>query len=117
RGALVSVRRAIEAIRALDAAPLSQGLGEANAARCLRDACDDILAGLDRAIEGWTDPPRSVALVAAHGVFTSPLEWVALYAARGVPIHVKASARDPAFVEAMTRAFQNEGLAVSASTE
>jgi hypothetical protein len=58
-----------------------------------------------------------VGIVAAHGVFTSPLEWMALYAAVGAAVRVKASARDPLFVAAVADAFRGEGLDVTASTD
>jgi hypothetical protein len=112
-----AAQRAVRRVAALDAGPLSQGLSAPNAARALREACDQVSAGLDAALHGWSDPPRSVGIVAAHGVFTSPLEWVALYAARGVAVRVKASARGPAFATEVARAFRAEGLDVTASTE
>ncbi len=112
-----AVLRAIATVRSFDAVPLSQGLSDENATRSLHEACDLVTAGLEAAIRNWRQPPRSVGIVAAHGVFTSPLEWMALYAARGVAVHVKASARDPAFVSETARAFRAEGLEVTASTD
>ena len=112
-----AVRRAVANVRSLDAAPLSQGLSAANARRSLHEACDLVAAGLDAALRDWEDPPRSVGIVAAHGVFTSPLEWMALYAAAGAAVRVKASGRDPRFVTAAADAFRAEGLDVTASTD
>lgn len=112
-----AVRRAVANVRALDAAPLSQGLSAANATRSLHEACDLVAAGLDAALRDWDDRPRSVGIVAAHGVFTSPLEWMALYAAAGAAVRVKASGRDPRFVTAAADAFRTEGLDVTASTD
>ena len=112
-----AVRRAVASVRSLDAGPLSQGLSAANATRSLHEACDLVTAGLDAAVRDWGSPPASVGIVAAHGVFTSPLEWMALYAAAGAAVRVKASGRDPRFVTAAADAFRTEGLDVTASTD
>lgn len=112
-----AVRRAVANVRLLDAAPLSQGLSAANARRSLDEACDLVASGLEAGLRDWDDPPRSVGIVAAHGVFTSPLEWMALYAAAGTAVRAKASGRDPRFVTAAADAFRAEGLDVTASTD
>jgi len=53
-----------------------------------------------------------VAVVAAPGVFTAPLEWVAVFAAAGIPVCLKASRRAPHFGRALADAFSAEGLEV-----
>jgi hypothetical protein len=55
--------------------------------------------------------------VVAWGVFTSPIEWVALFAAAGCRVHLKAPSRGPALCEALAGAFRASGLPVTASTD
>ena len=61
--------------------------------------------------------PKRVAVVCAHGVFTSPLEWVALYAAAGCRVLVKAPSRAPAFAVALCEDLAAEGLPVEVQTD
>ena len=112
------VLRALAGLRAIDPAPLSQGLSAANATRRLHEAVDAITErGLLDALAASRRRPRRVAVVAAHGVFTSPLEWVALYAAAGCAVHLKAPRRDPAFCAELVRHLHEAGLPVTLGTD
>ena len=72
------------------AAPLAQASAE-NAAECFRLACEPLRReALQRALAVPGRRPPDVTIAAAWGVFTSPLEWVALYAAAGMAVHLKA---------------------------
>jgi len=83
------------------------------AEHCLRLASGLILdADLPRVIDVPGRPPRDAAVVAARGVFSAPLEWVALLAAVGARVHLKAPGGAPAFCLALTEAFRAEGLPV-----
>ena len=55
--------------------------------------------------------------MAAHGVFTAPLEWIALAAASGAEVHIKAPVKAPGLCHAFTRFLTEEGLPVSCSTD
>jgi hypothetical protein len=55
-------------------------------------------------------------VVAARGVFTAPLEWVALLAAAGAEVVLKAPLAAPAFGAALAQSFRACGLPVSCTT-
>ncbi|MCB9780321.1 MAG: hypothetical protein H6742_17280 [Alphaproteobacteria bacterium] len=108
----------VEALRALgrlDAAPLSQGLSAPLARRCLDVALAPLQVeplSLAASAAPHRSRPRSVAVVVAHGVFTSPIEWVALYATAGIEVGVKAPSADPALCAALVGCLQRRGLPV-----
>ena len=56
--------------------------------------------------------PDSVAIVAAEGVFTAALEWVALCLAAGMAVRWKPPTRWPAFARAVGRVLEATGLPV-----
>ena len=110
------VLAALERLGGTELAPLAQGLSAENAAECFRLACEPLSReALQRALAVPGRRPPDVTIAAAWGVFTSPLEWVALYAAAGMAVHLKAPSRDPAFCEALAAAFSAEGLPCTAS--
>ena len=109
RERIAVVLAALARLRARNAEPLSQGLSPQNARRCLALACDAITAeGLAAELATPGRRPASVAAIAAGGVFTSPLEWVAMLAAAGCRVWLKAPSVDAAFCDALVE----EGLAV-----
>lgn len=63
------------------------------------------------------DPLPGVVLVVARGPFTSPLEWLALYATLGLRVHLKLPRDAAGPGTAFARAFAREGLPVTASTD
>jgi hypothetical protein len=96
-----------------DPAALGDGLSGPMARYCLAMACGLLDRGaLDRATRVPGQPPRQAAVVAARGVFTAPLEWVALLATVGTSVTLKVPATAPAFGHAVAAAFQVHGLAV-----
>jgi hypothetical protein len=110
------------AVRILAAHPdpggLSDGLSPAMAAACLGFACAEITrSALAEAIGVPGVAPRLAAVVAARGVFTAPLEWVALLAAVGSEVILKAPSAAPDFGHALAEAFSGAGLPVRCSTE
>lgn len=108
------VMAALARLRALDPAPPSQGLSPEGARLALDAALDAITPeGLEKERSTPGQRPACVALIAAWGVFTSPLEWVALLAAAGVAVRLKPPSRDPAFCQALARVFAAEGLDVT----
>ncbi len=109
---------ALGRLRRLDPAPLSQGLTAENAYEGLDRAISAIQApGLLQELATPGRRPRDLLLVVAWGVFTSPLEWVCLYAAAGITVRIKAPRRDPAFCEALAQVFSAEGLPVQVQTD
>ncbi len=109
---------ALTQLRALDAAPLSQGLHPRNARLCLDAALDAITASALRAeLSTKGSRPDSVTVVAAAGVFTSPIEWVAILAAAGCRVHIKAPTEAPALCLALAKAMQAQALPVTADTK
>jgi hypothetical protein len=111
------IDRVLQAVARLAAASdpqaLSDGLSAPMAEHCLTLACglitrEAVLAALD--VPGI--PPRTAAVVAARGVFTAPLEWVALLAGAGADVLVKAPSTAPTFGEALAAAFAGQGLPV-----
>ncbi len=108
-----AVQRALARLQELDVGPLSEGLSSPNAARCLAAACAVLHPeALAMALDRPGRRPRDLAVVAAPGVFTAPLEWVAVSAAAGIPVCLKASRRAPRFGAAIATAFSAEGLEV-----
>lgn len=83
-----------------------------------------VLGGLDGAISAITrkglaeelaahsDRPSDVSVVVARGVFTAPLEWVALYAAAGMTVRIKAPTGAATMCEALARHFTAQRLPV-----
>ncbi len=97
--------------------PLAQGLSEACAHAGLSTAISTLTAGaLSEALEGGGERTERVSIVCAQGVFTAAVEWVALAAAAGCRVHLKAPAAAPDFLYALADAFTAVGLPVSAST-
>lgn len=110
--------RAIAALGRADPTPWAQGLSPEMAQACLALAASAItVEGLEASLAVPGARPAEITLVAAHGVFTAVLEWVALYAAAGIRVRLKAPARDPAFCAAVARAFVAEGLPVELSLD
>lgn len=111
---ITRVLAALDRLDALDPTPWSQGLspeGARLAWRCARDAIT--AAGLARELATPGERPRAVIVLVAAGVFTSPLEWVALLAAAGIAVLLKPPAREPAFCEALAAALRAEDLPVT----
>ncbi len=91
----------------------ADGLTPPMASHCLRLACAALdSAALDRALEVPGTPPSRAAVVAARGVFTAPLEWIAVLAAAGSRVWLKPPSAAPAFAQAVVEAFQQAGLPV-----
>ena len=106
-----AVLRALHRLRAPDPTPWSEGLSPANARRC-RDLALDLIteAGLRQAAAGLQGLPEEVALIAARGVYTAPLEWVALLLAAGARVWIKAPGDAAEFLTALVAACAAEGL-------
>lgn len=114
---IARVLEALQSLRRTDPAPLGQGLSPESAAEGWSAALAALTAqGLREALATPGRRPPDVTIVVAWGVFTSPVEWVALYAAAGCAVHLKAPARDPALCEALAQAFTGAGLPVTSST-
>jgi hypothetical protein len=93
-------------------------LSPENAQACLHQAVRPLNAhSLEAALDEAGPLPSSVAIVTAYGVFTSPVEWVALALAGGAKVHIKAPSIDPALVRALAEDMSTEGLPVSWSTD
>ncbi len=100
-----------------DPAALSDGLSPAMARACLQLACDSLgRQALDLATQVPGLPPNRAAVVAARGVFTAPLEWVALLAALGSEVLLKVPSQAPQFGGALATAFTERGLPVRTTT-
>ena len=96
---------------------VGQGLSLPNTRACLQAACDAITAnGLAKELETPGARPQQTAIVTAYGVFTSPLEWVAMMVAAGSAVHLKAPSQDAAFCTLIADCFRAEGLPVTTST-
>lgn len=105
-------------LSALDPAPLSDGLHPDNARACLDAAISAITAqGLRTASAEAGVRPEEVTLIAAAGVFTSPIEWVALLLASGCRLRIKAPSRTPELCMALAECMAAEGLPVRADTQ
>lgn len=110
--------RALAALRASEAMPLGQGLSAENAAACLHQAIRPFNPHtLAAAVEAAGPVPNRVAIVVPAGVFTTPIEWVAIAVAAGAEVHLKAPATDPALCRRLTACFTAEGLPVTCSDE
>jgi len=97
---------------------VGQGLSLPNTRACLQAACDAITAdGLANELETPGARPQKTAIVTAYGVFTSPLEWVAMMVAAGSAVHLKAPSQDAAFCTLIADCFRAEGLPVTTSIE
>ena len=108
--------RALAALRASEAMPLGQGLSAENAAACLHQAIRPFNPQtLAAAVEAAGSVPDRVAIVVPAGVFTTPIEWVAIAVAAGAQVHIKAPAIDPALCKKLTACFRAEGLPVTCS--
>jgi len=106
------------ALRARDPSGLSQGLGPANARRCMDLATDAITAeGLQQVLQTPGQRAETVTLVAAAGVFTSPIEWAALFLAAGCTLRIKAPASAPALCLALAEDLAAQGLPLTADTD
>ena len=107
----------LASLRATNAHPLSQGLSPENAQACMKQAMRPLNEhSLRTAMEIAGTLPKSIGIVVPHGVFTTPIEWVALALAGGARVHIKAPERDPSLVRVMVEQFAAEGLPVSFDT-
>jgi hypothetical protein len=114
---IAAVMRAITRLRRRGGADLGEGLSPAHADHCLGGALDLIRPeGLAAALQARGDRPADLLLVTASGVFTAPLEWMALYAAAGIRLRVKAPAEAPQLCLAFGAALAEEGLPVEVFT-
>jgi len=110
--------RALAALRASDAMPLSQGLSAENSTACLHQAIRPFNPQtLSAAVEAASPVPDHIAIVVPAGVFTTPIEWVAIAVAAGARVHLKAPATDPALCRQLTACFKAEGLPVTCSED
>jgi len=109
---------ALAALRASDAMPLGQGLSAENAAACLHQAIRPFNPlTLAAAVQAAGPVPRRIAIVVPAGVFTTPIEWVAIAVAAGAEVHLKAPATDPALCRQLTACFTAENLPVTCSDD
>lgn len=110
--------RALAALRASEAMPLGQGLSAENAAACLHQAIRPFNPQtLAAAVEAAGPVPERVAIVVPAGVFTTPIEWVAIAVAAGAQVHIKAPAIDPALCKKLAACFRAEDLPVTCSDD
>lgn len=114
---VAAVLRALDRLAALDVAPVAMDLHPVAAAAALDTALRPLTeSALARELATPGRRPRTVSIVVPWGVFTTPIEWTALYAAAGAAVQLKAPTRDPAFCEALAAAFRAEGLPVDVTT-
>jgi len=114
---VAAVVRALARLRGIDLAATAMGLHPDNARAALEQALSGLTAdGLAEELSTPGRRPGTVSIVVPWGVFTTPIEWTALYAAAGAAVHLKAPTRDPAFCHALAAAFNAEGLPVSVGT-
>jgi hypothetical protein len=112
------VLAALARLRTADPQPLGQGLSARTAGAGLAASINAVTGvGLKKALSTPGRRPPDVTVVVAWGVFTSPIEWVSLYAAAGCRVHLKAPSRGPELCEALADAFSAEGLPVTTSTD
>jgi hypothetical protein len=110
--------RALARLRRRPSLPLSMGLSASNGDQCLGLATGAITRdGLARELATPGVRPSRVSVVVPWGVFTTPIEWVAMLAAAGAAVHLKAPRRDPAMCAALAQDFSAEGLPVTWSTD
>lgn len=111
---LESTLKALAALRASEAMPLGQGLSAENAAACLHQAIRPFNPKtLAEAVEAAGPVPERIAIIVPAGVFTTPIEWVAIAVAAGAIVHLKAPSIDPALCRRLTACFTAEGLPVT----
>ena len=114
---IAAVVRALARLGETPLGAIAMGLHPRSAARALEVALESLDAeGLASELSAPGLRPRSVAVVVPWGVFTTPIEWTALYAAAGAEVQLKAPSRDPAACRWIAEAFAAEGLPVTAST-
>ena len=107
----------LASLRATPAHPLSQGLSPENALACMKQAMRPLNEhSLQKALQRAGALPGSIGIVVPYGVFTTPIEWVALALAGGARVHIKAPERDPSMVRVMVERFAAEGLPVAFDT-
>lgn len=117
-GRIDRVLAALAQLNIPDPRPWAQGLGQRVAREGLGAALGAIRRpGLVQALGHPGAPPPDLSLVVPYGVFTTPIEWTALYAAAGCRLTIKAPAQDPAFCQALAAAFQSQDLPVQVQTE
>lgn len=101
--AIDAVRRGLRRLSEVDAASLEPRLSPANARACWAAALACIGdAALAAPVTG--EPPRAVLFVGSANVFTAPLEWCAMLAARGVPVRLKPAREQRAVAAAIAGA-------------
>jgi hypothetical protein len=90
----------LDALAALDPADWGTGLSPANARACWAAAISCIGPdALANPLPGT--PPRRVLIIGSANVFTAPLEWMVMLAARGVPVRIKPATGQEAAARAM----------------
>lgn len=115
----MELSKTLSALKELQRAPISkmgQGLSPENAQWGLQHAISSITEKGLRDLLSNSVRPKSVAIVVAHGVFTSPLEWIALAASSGADVLVKAPSNGPELCQTFCRILANNGLPVQCST-
>jgi hypothetical protein len=108
------VLTALGTLRRVDPKTMGDGLSRSQVMGSLGMAIGAITReGLASELALHSRRPSDVSLVIARGVFTAPIEWVALYAAAGIQVEIKAPAGGDSMCEALASAFQAQDLAVS----
>ena len=112
------VMTVLEALKTLDPTPFSEGLSPENARWGWRDALSKITKqGLQELLESNPERPQQISIVAAQGVFTSILEWLALSLASGASVHIKASSTEPKLAQLLTEKFSQAGFEITCSVD
>ena len=115
---VAAVLRGLARLGRMPAAPLSDGLLEDTAREGLSAAIGAITeGGLARELATPGARPARVAVVAARGVFTAPLEWAALWAAAGAEVHLKAPRGAGGLCAALAACLRAEGLPVTSAED
>lgn len=119
-GRPLAIEQTISALKSLEHIEFikaySQGLSEENARWGLTQALNAITQkGLEAVLFDGIKP-NVIAVVVAHGVFVSGLEWVAMAAASGATVLIKAPREDSLFYNQFAEALQSVGLSVSCTT-
>lgn len=113
-----AVVQAIKQLEKIDPTPLSQGLTTANAKWGLLEACRHLTEkNLNHELNSAEITPENITIVASQGVFTSPLEWIALSAASGAEVEVKPPSQHPQFCQTFVELLQQQNIPIRCVTE
>jgi hypothetical protein len=112
------VYAALQQLLPIQAEAISQNLSAANAQFLWQQSINQItIEGLQQTLSISDYRPHNISIIAAQGVFTSPVEWIAIALASGASVHVKSPKATPQAIALVCNHFASLGFPITHSID